>query len=121
MKEAVFLGLNIIPGYGVAVFLDAFILNLVEFWTGSNPLGLNPGDNTIMYRGQELLVNVQKSQFIIKDSQGNILNELRFNTEDNTWYSIRNRESVKLITIGTETVDIYTASGEVLVVPNTNI
>ncbi len=30
--------LMIIPVYGVVTFIDGFILNLIEFWSGSNPL-----------------------------------------------------------------------------------
>jgi len=36
--------LNILPVYGFVVFVDAVILNLIEFWTGSNPLAMNEGD-----------------------------------------------------------------------------
>lgn len=34
MEEVVFLCLNIIPVYGVSVFVDAIVLNSIEFWTG---------------------------------------------------------------------------------------
>lgn len=37
----VFLAFNIIPIYGIAVFIDAFIFNSMEFWTGSNPMAEN--------------------------------------------------------------------------------
>jgi hypothetical protein len=37
MQEVLFLGMNIIPVYGIAGFLDYTILNSVEFWTGENP------------------------------------------------------------------------------------
>src|SRR5690606_39137109 len=34
----------IIPVYGVGVFLDAVIFNLVEFWSGSNPIAMEAGE-----------------------------------------------------------------------------
>lgn len=37
-QEALFLGLIIIPVYGVATLLDAIIINSIEFWTGDNPM-----------------------------------------------------------------------------------
>lgn len=43
VQEIVFLGLVIIPVYGIATLVDAIILNSVEFWTGSNPMA-NVGD-----------------------------------------------------------------------------
>lgn len=45
VQEVVFIGMNIIPVYGVCVFGDAVILNLVEFWTGSNPMAMEEGDS----------------------------------------------------------------------------
>jgi hypothetical protein len=32
------------PVYGIAINIDAVILNLVEFWTGSNPIALKEGE-----------------------------------------------------------------------------
>lgn len=38
VREGVFLGMVIIPVYGIATLLDAVIFNSVEFWTGHNPI-----------------------------------------------------------------------------------
>lgn len=38
VNELVFLGLNIIPVYGLAAWGDAIIFNSIEFWTGNNPM-----------------------------------------------------------------------------------
>lgn len=40
VRELVFLGLNIVPIYGVAGFIDAVVANTVEFWTGQNPIDM---------------------------------------------------------------------------------
>jgi hypothetical protein len=37
VNEIGFLVLNIVPVYGVAAFVDAIVLNSIEFWTGKNP------------------------------------------------------------------------------------
>ena len=37
-REVVFLAMNIVPVYGIATFIDAVIINSVEFWTGENPV-----------------------------------------------------------------------------------
>lgn len=37
VNELGFLVMNIIPVYGVAAFIDAVVLNSIEFWTGKNP------------------------------------------------------------------------------------
>ncbi len=37
VNELGFLAMNIVPVYEVAAFIDAVILNSIEFWTGKNP------------------------------------------------------------------------------------
>ncbi len=41
VRELVFLGLNIVPVYSVAGFIDAVITNSIEFWTGKNPINMS--------------------------------------------------------------------------------
>lgn len=38
VRELVFLGLYIVPVYGIAGFADLVFANSVEFWTGTNPV-----------------------------------------------------------------------------------
>ena len=47
VRELVFLGLNIVPVYGIAGFIDAVVANTVEFWTGENPVTMG---STISWR-----------------------------------------------------------------------
>ncbi|WP_282086259.1 DUF3332 domain-containing protein [Aquimarina algiphila] len=44
VNNLVFWGLNIIPVYGLFVLGDVIIFNVVEFWSGSNPLAMNEGN-----------------------------------------------------------------------------
>lgn len=44
VKTLVFWGLSIIPVYEVAGLADLIIFNLLEFWTGSNPIAMAEGD-----------------------------------------------------------------------------
>jgi Domain of unknown function (DUF3332) len=38
VREVVFLAFNIVPVYAVAGFVDAVVVNSVEFWSGKNPV-----------------------------------------------------------------------------------
>jgi len=38
VKSIVFFVFSVVPIYGLSAFIDAIALNLVEFWTGSNPM-----------------------------------------------------------------------------------
>lgn len=41
VRELVFLGLNIVPVYQVAGFIDVIVINSIEFWTGKNPVDMS--------------------------------------------------------------------------------
>lgn len=87
MKEIVFLGLNIIPVYGIAGAVDVYILNLIEFWTGNNPMaatittedGTNIAFNAekkhveISYGDKKFILVNENGKSAVKDSNGNIL------------------------------------------------
>lgn len=38
VNELVFLGLNVIPVYGVALTIDVLVLNTIDYWSGENPV-----------------------------------------------------------------------------------
>ena len=38
VRELLFLGMNVVPVYGVASLFDAIAANAIEFWTGENPI-----------------------------------------------------------------------------------
>ncbi|HEY9122804.1 MAG TPA: DUF3332 family protein, partial [Bacteroidales bacterium] len=118
VKEAVFLVLNIIPVYGVCTFVDAIVLNLVEFWTGSNPMAIKQGHNQI---NENLAVDVNGNNAVIKDANGKELATMSFNEADNTWYANINGHVVKVMTVNTNDVSIYTTSGKVLNVTKSDV
>lgn len=58
--------MNLIPLYPVVVFVDAVILNLIEFWTGENPIAMQEGEvqeQLITYNGADYKVTATKNQF----------------------------------------------------------
>tara|TARA_R110002126_G_scaffold25583_9_gene87537 strand:- start:7496 stop:7789 length:294 start_codon:yes stop_codon:yes gene_type:complete len=42
VNEVIFLGMNIIPVYGLAYFGDVVIFNTIDYWSGDNPFA-DPG------------------------------------------------------------------------------
>lgn len=43
VDELAFLGLNILPVYGLAYFGDVLVFNTIDYWSGSNPIS-SPGE-----------------------------------------------------------------------------
>lgn len=92
IQELVFLVLCAIPVYSIAVFVDAVILNLIEFWTGSNPMSMNEGDIEIQYKkgidGNTYKMTATKNKLHILQLEGKGKgNEMAFvyNPENTTW------------------------------------
>lgn len=46
LNELIFVGLWIVPVYEVSMLADTFVLNSIEFWSGSNPVA-DTGTKTI--------------------------------------------------------------------------
>jgi hypothetical protein len=88
VDEAVFLGCVIIPVYEVAMLGDGFIFNVVEFWTGNNPMGSarlegeGKGVEMVLKEDGSILVSDGRRAFtlertavgvVAKDPAGNVL------------------------------------------------
>ncbi len=102
VNNALFWALNIIPVYPIFAVGDMFIFNLVEFWSGSNPLAMEDGDieiQTIEHEGNliEMRAMKNKMQLAVIDGpkKGGEL-ELNYNEEEQAWYANKDGENIKL-------------------------
>jgi len=102
VNNVLFWAMNIIPVYPIFVLGDTVIFNLVEFWSGSNPLAMNEGDievQTIEHEGNiiEMRAMKNKMQMAVIDGpkKGEEL-ELNYNSEEQAWYAIKGDEEIKL-------------------------
>ncbi len=95
-----------IPGeivYGISGFVDIIILNLIEFWTGSNPLAMVEGQSEtqfVMYQGVQYQITATKNQFeftALSGENAGKINSITFNNNDMAWYNTSNGNSEKLI------------------------
>jgi hypothetical protein len=67
VRWCLFMGMNIIPVYPIALFADAVFANAVEFWTGSNPIivKLEPQRTVLPDGGVAELVPVENGARIV--------------------------------------------------------
>lgn len=96
VKTLLFWGMNIIPIYGAAGAIDYFILNLVEYWTGSNPLAMAEGEHEyqiIEFEGNKYELFATKNYFSISKINGE---------EPNKLYSIHINQDKQFIGIVSE-------------------
>ncbi len=57
VNEIGFLVMVIVPVYGVATFVDAVILNTIEFWTGTNPMAVNDATQIFTLPDGQMVLN----------------------------------------------------------------
>ncbi len=103
VNNVIFWVLNIIPVYSIAFGADILILNLIEFWTGSNPITLKPGEikeKVVTIKGNSYKMtatkNAMKVLVLSGEEVGKTL-DLSFNEASNNW--LMTNENGKTINI----------------------
>lgn len=101
VRTLVFYGLNIIPVYSIAGTIDFYILNLIEFWTGSNPMALQDGESEqqlITMDGVTYLVTATNKGFSALPLGADIASTtyLEFDQMAQTW-SYRDAEGTQVL------------------------
>jgi len=114
IKEAVFLGLNIIPVYSVSLFIDGIFLNSVEFWTRKKLLALKSGENHLEINGKNVKLLLKDNQAVIYNNSNKIEAILGFSQLNNSWYITKNNETHRLMSIDGNELTAYSASGQVV-------
>ncbi len=91
VNTLVFYALNIIPVYGIASLVDFVILNLIEFWSGSNPVSMKEGDYEMQLTtidGVDYKIEANKDTFTTTQLSGEKAGEVRvmkFDRTNKTW------------------------------------
>lgn len=92
----------IIPVYGIASFLDIVIFNLIEFWSGSNPLAMKAGESETQMAsidGKMYEITATKNQFRMRQTEGPDAGKeafMQYNTEEQQWYLVEGEKSVAI-------------------------
>lgn len=125
VNNAIFWGLNIIPIYPLFYAADVFIFNLVQFWTGDNPIAMNEGEiqkQLIEKDGVKYEMIATKNQMKIKvlsgERQGKELT-LRYEPSDKSWNAVKDGKKVKLSSYEEGFYIVYLPDGEEVRIPQT--
>ncbi|MGX1025116.1 DUF3332 domain-containing protein [Flavobacterium sp. CS20] len=118
VNNAIFWGLNIVPVYGLFFLGDALIFNVLEFWTGSNPIAMAEGETETQIAnvdGQKVKMTAQKNQFKIEvlegEKQGKIV-EMVYTPENKTWNAKDGNKLIKLASFKDGFYMVYTPGGD---------
>ena len=92
--------LYFVPVYGIAGFLDVAVLNVIEFWTGTNPIALGPDESetqVVQMNGKDYEIKALQNRFEIRDlgdlSKGTV--SLVYDEKEKAWF-IESEESGKI-------------------------
>ena len=110
VNEIVFVALWILPVYELSFVADLFILNSIEFWSGSNPALAQT--KVIDGKDAQYLVASNETGYTITNMKTKQVTRFLFNADENSWSLENNGEVTKLFTFVDDThVDVLTRDG----------
>ena len=110
VNELVFVAMWILPVYELSFVADLFILNTIEFWSGTNPALAET--KVIDGKDAQYLVARNQNGYIITNMKTNQETRFNFHAQDNSWSLENNGQEVKLFTFVDDThVDIINRDG----------
>ena len=115
VNELVFIAFCIVPVYEVAAFIDAIVINSIEFWSGSNPVA--QGKKVIDGENGRYLVECDGKGYTIKSETDGSIVRLDFTEEDKSWSVTANGETHTLMSFVDEAhVKMITPEGDYQIV-----
>ncbi len=119
VNNLVFWGLNIIPVYGLFFVGDVLIFNVIEFWSGSNPIAMADGEyetQIVEHNGTQLEMTASKNRFEIVILDGDRKGErvdLVYKPSERSWNAVKqNGELIKLSSIEEGLIVYHLPNGE---------
>jgi hypothetical protein len=122
INNIVFWILFFIPAYEFTVIADFFVLNTIEFWTGTNPMSMNEGQEVIKYAQTDdasFKITITKNNIAIDELTGKNAGQsvlLSFDEESQAWYLVNDGNNVKIATLDGDKMNLIYPSGNTLTV-----
>lgn len=121
LDNLIFWGLNIVPVYGLFFLGDALIFNVIEFWSGSNPIAMKAGETEtqmVEHEGNTIQMVATKNRIQLTvlegPKKGNKL-DLVYKPDEKSWNAVRpNGEIIKLSSFEEGFYIVYLPGGETL-------
>ncbi len=119
VNNLIFWGLNIIPVYGLFFVGDALIFNVIEFWSGSNPIAMDEGDSEMQIvekdgNTYEMIATKNRMEITVLEGpkKGNKV-DLVYRPHEKSWNAIKpNGEIIKLSSFKDGFYIVYMPNGK---------
>lgn len=103
---------------GITLFVDAVVLNTIEFWTGSNPMAVNQIQTVKGQDGRYYAVKTLKDGYEVKAPNGEVTLFIHDQKSD-SWSMSQNGQTREIIRFNADgTIQATLQSGEKLTVTN---
>ena len=113
VNNLVFWGLIILPVYGIGTLVDGVILNVIEFWSGSNPMAMKEGQKEVKkvaIEGNEYEITATKNRLDIVqltgDEKGKV-SAMIYDDQSKTWYLEQSGSKVMISQIQDDNTAIF--------------
>lgn len=118
LVQVAFWILNWLPVYSLAGTIDVVLLNLLEFWTGNNPLAMKSGDQIIKYAqngDDSYKITMSKDNVKIEPMNSKEQGlELAFDHNTNAWYMNNGASQTKVATVDGNTMTLLYPDGRTM-------
>lgn len=112
VNELVFVAMWILPVYELSFVADLFILNSIEFWSGTNPALAQNETTVIDGKDAKYLVACDATGYAITNLSTNQVTRFNFDAQRNSWSLENNGQEIELFTFVDDThVNILTRDG----------
>jgi len=96
INSLVMVAFCIVPIYDITLFADGVVFNTIEFWTGSNPVTMAPGEKdtrTVSLNGKTFVVTATKNRLdLVPVEKGVQTMSVVFDPKQESWYVVSQGE-----------------------------
>ena len=114
VNEVIFLAFHIVPVYEISMFIDAVVLNSIEFWTGKSA-NVEVGDTKIVKNAQGEDIEITAMEDGYKLSNGETSMNIVFDDETQIWSAEYNNQTTQLMKIVDDNnAQLFLMNGDVM-------
>ena len=114
VNEVIFLAFHIVPVYEVAMFVDAIVLNSIEFWTGKSA-DVKVGNTKVVKnsQGQDVEITAMENGYMLSNGEQSM--NLLFDEESQIWSAEYNNQTTQLMRlVDGNNAQLFLLNGDVM-------
>ena len=114
VNELLFLAMHIVPVYQLSIFVDAVVLNSIEFWTGK-AANVQVGNTKVVKnsQGQDVEITAMENGYMLSNGEQSM--NLLFDEESQIWSAEYNNQTTQLMKmVDANNAQLFLLNGDVM-------